>query len=286
MKFNKIFFLALTFLILTAFLTINMFFYRIYNFTGQTMAKTINNNSYIIVEKTNKVSNNDIIYFLDTKNNKQLKRNVAGPGDQVLMINSQLYVNNKPVFYKNELNSYRVISYNNLITSNIINKYDTSLVEATNSFILNLTNEQEAKIREDTNILISRNTLPIKLSDTLIYPHSYKFRWNKNNFGTVTVPQKFMKIKLSNNNIKLYRYIIEKFEKSKITIFGDKVFIDNVEQKEYVFKNNYYFVLNDNREIINDSRVFGFIPESSIKGRAVQVLYTKFQGENEFFKPL
>ncbi len=286
MKYNKIFFLALTFLIITAFLIINMFFYRIYYFTGQTMAKTINNNSYIVVEKTKKISNNDIIYFLDTENHKQLKRNVAGPGDEILMINSQLYVNEKLILYKNELNSYRVISYNNLITSNIINEYDTSSVEGTNSFILNLTNKQEAKIREDNSILISRNTLPTELADTLIYPHSHKFRWNKNNFGTVIVPKKFMKIKLSNKNIKLYRYIIEKFEKSKISISGDKVFIDNVEQKEYIFKNNYYFVLNDNREIINDSRVFGFIPETNIRGRAIQVLYTTVNGEKEFFKAL
>jgi len=286
MKRNQIFFLALTFLIISAFLIINLFFYRIYNFRGQTMAKTISDNSYIVVEKTNKVSNNDIIYFLDTENKKQLKRNVAGPGDKILIKNSQLYVNNKLILYNNELNSYRIISYNNIITSNIINEYDTSSSNSTNSFILNLTNKQEAKMKVDKGIFISRNTLPTELADTLIFPHSHKFRWNKNNFGTVTVPKKFMKIELTTKNIKLYRYIIEKFEKSKLRVSDNKTFIDNVEQKEYIFKNNYYFVLNDNREIINDSRVFGFIPEFNIRGKAIQILYTTVNNKKAYFQPL
>lgn len=80
--------------------------------------------------------------------------------------------------------------------------------------------------------------------------------WNIKNWGPLYVPAKGTLIKIDKNNRELYRQIIE-YE------LGD--YLDE-KVTEYVFKENYYFVVGDNVINSNDSRYWGFIPEDFIIG--------------------
>ena len=71
--------------------------------------------------------------------------------------------------------------------------------------------------------------------------------------------------------IPLYEVVFadENGEKS-VFIKDNKLYIDNQEQTHYQFKEDYYWVLSDNREMGVDSRNFGFVSQKDIDGKAIK----------------
>jgi signal peptidase I len=53
-----------------------------------------------------------------------------------------------------------------------------------------------------------------------------------------------------------------------VKIEGGKLIIDGKEVVEYTFKQNYYFMMGDNRHNSLDSRFWGFVPEDHVVGKA------------------
>jgi signal peptidase I len=53
-----------------------------------------------------------------------------------------------------------------------------------------------------------------------------------------------------------------------VKIENGKLFIDGKEMTQYTFKQNYYFMMGDNRHNSLDSRYWGFVPEDHIVGKA------------------
>jgi signal peptidase I len=101
-----------------------------------------------------------------------------------------------------------------------------------------------------------------------IFPKSESYPWNLDNFGPLYIPKKGQTVVLNEQNIKLYERIIKVYEHNDLRVNGPYIKINGENVSSYTFKQDYYFMMGDNRDNSSDSRFWGFVPEDHIVGKA------------------
>jgi len=82
-------------------------------------------------------------------------------------------------------------------------------------------------------------------------------------------------VEITPESLPFYKRIIEVYEgeemgiENKITQNGTKILLNGKTIEKYTFKQNYYFMMGDNRHNSEDSRFWGFVPENHIVGKPV-----------------
>ncbi len=95
-----------------------------------------------------------------------------------------------------------------------------------------------------------------------------------NNFGPIIVPKKGDTFALTPASALQWKEFVER-EHHKLEIDpGGKILIDGAESSAYTVRENYYFMLGDNRGNSVDSRFWGFVPEGNIVGEALMVYWS------------
>lgn len=93
-------------------------------------------------------------------------------------------------------------------------------------------------------------------------------------FTKFTVPAKGTTVKISKDNIAWYRRIITAYEGHTLKENGNNIYVDGEKVTSYTFAMNYYWLMGDNRYNSADSRIWGFVPEDHVVGRASIVWYS------------
>ncbi len=193
-------------------------------------------------------SREDIVVFKSvTDNNKFLIKRIIGlPGKTITIKNTEVRINEKSLIEKPE--------------------YCYSYIDSSKSFTLFKTysNQEFDTLDLKKKQHINKRVETKSNNNYILFPYSKQKEWTRDNYGPITIPKKGMTITLTKHNIDLYKSLLKNYENEIID------WVDE-DTKNYTFKQDYYFMLGDNRHNSIDSRSYGFVPESYIQGKMILV---------------
>lgn len=168
------------------------------------------------------------------------------------------------------------------IPTEVIRQLRLSLTEEKpRSRIANLTDEMVAKLQENPAI----DSVVKLVEEKGVYGGSFPqkpnlYPWNSDNFGPIYIPKAGTTVEINARTIPLYKKIIRDYEHNDVEVTGQKVLINGQEANSYTFKQDYYWMMGDNRDHSEDSRAWGYVPADHIVGKPV-FLWMSFDNFNE-----
>jgi signal peptidase I len=200
-----------------------------------------------------------------------VKRAIGLPGDKFEVINTQVYIDDKPMQNPNRIQfSYLVTDPNGLGLNSkkrkSLNINEDDMHKEEGNIYYSLNSAQKEKI-EKMGLSVEIMVEEKGVQGWGVFPHDSRYLWNKDFFGPITIPQKGATVTLNDSTIVLYEQIIRNYELHDLEITNGQIIIDGKPVTEYTFAQNYYFMMGDNRHNSADSRFWGFVPEDHVAGK-------------------
>lgn len=110
--------------------------------------------------------------------------------------------------------------------------------------------------------------------------HCDECKWDLDNFGPVIIPKKGKSITLDQQNFHFLYNTLEIHENVQYELRNDSILLNDSLITTHTFKQDYYFVLGDNRHNSIDSRFFGLIPRNHLLGKVNTTLFNYNSGHS------
>lgn len=108
-----------------------------------------------------------------------------------------------------------------------------------------------------------------------LFPNDISIDWTKDNFGPLYIPEAGVTIELNDENYIAYKRAITAYEGNTLQKNAGKYLLNGEVATSYTFKQNYYWLMGDNRHGSADSRYWGYVPEDHVVGTASFVWFSK-----------
>ena len=243
---------------------------------------------------------------IDKKSN-YVKRCVGIPGDSLEIRDGKIFVNNEPLKLPQKAKpqySYVVTTNGkglnlktlyksldvtdpvygqgnegNYVSGGVYAKQNerNGVTSPANRFVLSALTEKSAKRLKKLSYVTSveRIIAPKDYTESEIFPYIGGNMANKDQLGPFYIPEEGKTVAITPQSLPFYKRIIEVYEgaemniANKISVSGNQVLLNGSPLTQYTFKQNYYWLMGDNRHNSEDSRYWGYVPENHVVGKPV-----------------
>lgn len=172
------------------------------------------------------------------------------------------------------------VALSNNFTQDLFDKLN--LQSATNCTNINLTKEKFNELKQDPNVISLKQYINAPSSE--VFPKNQNLNWSIDNYGPIYIPKAGATVSLTPKSLPFYKKIITEYEgPNKVKVLGNDVFINDKKEATYTFKQDYFWMMGDNRHNSLDARYFGYTPEDHIVGKPV-FIWMSIDGINDGFK--
>ena len=172
------------------------------------------------------------------------------------------------------------VALSNNFTQDLFDKLN--LQSATNCTNINLTKEKFNELKQDPNVISLKQYINAPSNE--VFPKNQNLNWSIDNYGPIYIPKAGATVSLTPKSLPFYKKIITEYEgPNKVKVLGNDVFINDKKEATYTFKQDYFWMMGDNRHNSLDARYFGYTPEDHIVGKPV-FIWMSIDGINDGFK--
>jgi len=189
------------------------------------------------------------------------------------------YATNNPEKIKD--NQFIITTSDEGIPQWIINGYRLDIKEiSTKIRKANITDEIAAKLRKDSEVdSVVKVINPKGNKGNNMFPQATNLSWNTDNYGPIYIPKKGTTVPLNMNSIPFYERIIEDYENNQLEVIGEHIFVNGKKSTSYTFKQDYYWMMGDNRQNSLDARSWGYVPFDHVVGKPVLIWFSINEGK-------
>lgn len=224
---------------------------------------------------------------IDKKTNL-VKRCVGVPGDSLEIRDGYIYINGSrtklPGRAKPQYNFFVDTQGKTIRQTVLTNRYRVRdglkysngryALNRKGGYVLTMTDKEAEQIAKNPVVVGVTKILQAKGVDGDVFPHLPSLGWNEDNYGPIYIPQEGKTVELNKFSLPFYKRIIQEYEGNELSVRGDEIRINGEVTNSYTFKQDYYWMMGDNRQNSLDARAWGYVPFDHVVGKPVFIWFS------------